>query len=214
MKNGALLFLGLFAALGVSWAGIIIGSSDQFGALAPYYDAATDQTYPNGMAGVAARGQLVYRDLDCASCHTQQVRRLGFGSDQARGWGTRQSVARDYIYQPFPQLGQSRFGPDLTNFSAHSPIAVAPGGIYQLLYAGRGAMPAFAFLFETRRIVGEPSIHALHLGAGLEPPAGYELVPTPRAEALAAYLLSLSSPYDDYPEAMPPPAPKGEEAKK
>jgi len=210
MKNGALLFLGLFAALGVSWAGIVVGSSDQFGALAPYYDAATDQTYPSGMAGVAARGQLVYRDLNCASCHTQAVRRLGFGADEARGWGTRQSVARDYIYQPFPQLGELREGPDLTNFATSSPIAVAPAGVYELLYTGRGDMPGYAFLFERRRISGEASSRALHLSGSLQPPAGYEIVPTRRAEALVSYLLSLSSSFNDYPEAKAPPAPKGE----
>ena len=39
--------------------------------------------------GIAARGQLVYADLGCAQCHTQQVRRPDFGSDQERGWGER-----------------------------------------------------------------------------------------------------------------------------
>jgi cytochrome c oxidase cbb3-type subunit 2 len=210
MKNGAVLFLGLFAALGASWAGIVVGSSAQFGALAPYYDAGSDQAYPNGLAGVAARGQLVYRDLNCASCHTQQVRRLGFGADEARGWGTRQSVARDYIYQPFPQLGESRQGPDLTNFAAHSPIAVNPAGVYELLYLGHGGMPAYAFLFEQHQITGEPSPRALRLGGILQAPAGSEIVPTPRAEELVAYLLSLNSSYDDYPEAKVPVEPKGE----
>jgi cytochrome c oxidase cbb3-type subunit II len=212
MKNGALLFLGLFAALGASWAGIVIGSSDQFGALAPYYDASSDQAYPNGLAGVAARGQLVYRDLNCASCHTQQVRRLGFGADEARGWGTRQSVARDYIFQPFPQLGESRQGPDLANFAANSPSAASPAGVYELLYLGHGGMPAYAFLFEQRQIVGEPSPRALHPGGVLRAPAGYEIVPTPRAEELVAYLLSLNSSYNDYPEAKAPLAPKAEGA--
>ena len=212
MKNGALLFLGLFAALGVSWAGIIIGSSDQFGALAPYYDAGTDQTYPAGLAGVAARGQLVYRDLNCASCHTQEVRRLGFGADEARGWGTRQSVARDYIYQPFPQVGDSRNGPDLTNFASRSPSAT-PAGLYELLYLGHGGMPAYAFLFEERKIAGEASPQALHLATGAAP-AGSEIVPSPRAQALAAYLLSLNTSFNDYPEAKPAPAPAQAEGKK
>jgi cytochrome c oxidase cbb3-type subunit 2 len=212
MKNGALLFLGLFAALGASWAGIVVGSSDQFGALAPYYDAGSDQAYPNGLPGAAARGQLVYRDLNCASCHTQQVRRLGFGADEARGWGTRQSVARDYIFQPFPQLGESRQGPDLANFAATSAIAVSPAGVYELLYLGHGGMPAYAFLFEERKIVGEPSPRALHLGGILHAAAGDEIVPTPRAEELVAYLLSLNSSYNDYPEAKAPLAPKTEGA--
>jgi len=211
MKNGALLFLGLFAALGVSWAGIVLGSSRQFGALAPFYDGGSDQSFPTGMPGAAARGQLVYRDLNCASCHTQQVRRPGYGDDQARGWGARQSVARDYIYQPFVQLGDSRIGPDLANFSARAPSAPDAAIIYSLLYNGRGSMPAYQFLFETQKISGEVSSHALQSSAGIQAPAGYEVVPTERAEALVAYLLSLSSPFD-YPESVPAAPPKDEKA--
>jgi cytochrome c oxidase cbb3-type subunit 2 len=56
-------------------------------------------------------------------------------------------------------------------------------------------MPPHAFLFETRRIVGERSNKALAVPTA----AGYEVVPTPRAEALAAYLLNLKDTYD-YPE--------------
>ncbi len=212
MKNGAILFLGLFAALGASWAGIVVGSSTQFGALAPYYDQVADQSYPNGLAGEAARGQLVYRDLNCASCHTQQVRRAGFGADQARGWGERQSVARDYIYQPFVQLGDSRVGPDLANYAARKPAAPDAAAVYRLLYAGQGGMPAYAFLFEERKIVGQVSAQALPAGAGVTARPGYEILPTPRAQALVAYLLSLTSPYD-YPEAKAAPAPTAEAKK-
>ena len=38
MKNNVLFFAGLFAALGISWAGIVIGSNAQLGSLAPFYD--------------------------------------------------------------------------------------------------------------------------------------------------------------------------------
>jgi cytochrome c oxidase cbb3-type subunit 2 len=205
VKNGALLFLGLFAALGFSWAGIVLGSHRQLGNLAPYYDAGSSQSFPNGFPGVAAQGNLVYRDLNCASCHTQQVRREGFGSDEARGWGTRESVARDYIYQPYPQIGQSRNGPDLANLATRKPKAPDAARLYQLLYAGRGGMPAYAFLFETRKISGQAAEQALVLSGSAAPAAGYEVVPTKRAEALVSYLLSLSTPYD-YPEAKLPAA--------
>ena len=92
MKNNVLFFVGLFAALGISWAGIVIGSNAQPGSLAPFYDDKEGAAFPPWMPGAAARGQLVYRDLGCAACHTQQVRRPGFGSDKERGWGDRQSV--------------------------------------------------------------------------------------------------------------------------
>ncbi len=107
MKNNFVFFLGLFAALGISWAGIVLGSNAQLGSLPPYYDDDDrNEPTPSGCRASPPEGQLVYRDLGCAACHTQQVRRPDFGSDQARGWGDRQSVARDYIYQPCPAAGR------------------------------------------------------------------------------------------------------------
>jgi cytochrome c oxidase cbb3-type subunit II len=211
MKNGPLVFLGLFAALGLAWAGIVLGANAQLSTLAPFYDSGDSLAYPQGMPGIAARGQLVYRSLECASCHTQQVRRAGFGADQARGWGDRQSVARDYIYQPAVQLGQFRIGPDLANLGGRKPSAPDAGDLYQLLYTGQGGMPAYSFLFEDRQILGQVSDLALPLTGRYRPEAGHEIVPTPRAQALVAYLLSLNSAYD-YPEARPAPAPAPEKA--
>jgi cytochrome c oxidase cbb3-type subunit 2 len=204
MKNGFFLFLGLFAAIGLSWAGIVFGSYAQLGALAPYYDDSESQAFPQRPPGIAIRGQWVYRDLNCAACHTQQVRRPDFGSDQARGWGDRQSVARDYIFQPWVQLGQARIGPDLTNLQARKPTAPDEEDLMEMLYAGQGAMPAYRFLFENRAIVGQASEHALALTGALRPPPGREVVPTSRAIALVAYLQSLNTTYD-YPEAKPAP---------
>ncbi len=169
------------------------------------------------MPGEAARGQLVYKDLGCAACHTQQVRRPGFGSDQERGWGDRQSVARDYIYQPFPQIGLRRIGPDLTNLGGRKPSAPDADDVLHLLYAGSSGMPSYRFLFEERQVgIGaQPSSEALKLVGTLEPKAGWEIVPTTRAKALAAYLVSLKTTYD-YPESVPvaPPKPEGGEPAK
>jgi len=189
MKNGPLLFIGIFAALGLSWAGLALGSNAQLGGLAPYYDQLENRAFPERAPGIASRGKLVYQDLGCAACHTQAVRRAGFGSDQDRKWGDRQSYARDYIHQERVQLGLSRVGPDLTNVGARIKSAA---DIYKLLYQGTSAMPAFPFLFEERLAMAEPSPKAVgRVG-------DREIVPTPRAEVLAAYLLSLNSP-SDYP---------------
>ncbi len=211
MKSNAVFFIGLFAALAISWAGIVLGSNAQLGALAPFYDETDATAYPQWMPGAAARGQLVYRDLGCYACHTQQVRRPGFGSDQARGWGDRQSVARDYIYQPAPQLGWSRVGPDLANLEDRKPSAPDAEDLLHLLYAGSDGMPPYRFLFERRHIGtgAQPSPDALKLTGTLEPPAGWEVVPTPRAESLVAYLLSLRTTYT-YPEAVPFSPPKAQ----
>jgi cytochrome c oxidase cbb3-type subunit 2 len=215
MRNGPLFFLGLFVALTVSWAGMVLLSNHQLGALAPYYDESESKTYPDRMPGIAARGQLVYADLGCAACHTQAVRRPDFGSDQARGWGDRQSVARDYIYQAHVQLGASRLGPDLTNLAGRKPSALDSEDLMKLLYIGQGAMPPYKFLFDAHKIVGEPSAKAVKLMGGLAAAPGYEIIPSERAQSLVAYLLSLNNTYD-YPEARPvePAAPEKKEGAK
>ncbi len=197
MKNGLTFFLGLFVALALSFTGIVLGSHAQLGGLAPYYDENEGKAFPERMPGLAARGQLVYQDVGCAACHTQQVRRPDFGSDKARGWGDRQSVARDYVSQASVQLGENRIGPDLANFGSRA-LAVDADRLTKYLYEGHEGMPGFRFLFETRKVVGERSAKALDVPA----PAGSEVVPTHRAEALVAYLQSLNNVYE-YPEARP-----------
>lgn len=214
-KNGFLYFIGLLTAFFVGWGGIALGSHKQLGALAPYYDDGEGTSFPARPQGVAARGQLVYADLGCAACHTQQVRRPDFGSDKDRGWGDRQSVARDYIHQARPQLGSLRVGPDLANLAGRKPSAPDAEDLYKLLYAGSTLHPAYKFLFEDRKIIGQRSDRALRLVGNLAPTDGSEIVPTERAQTLVAYLLSLNTPYE-FPEARPvaPVAPAKEGAKK
>lgn len=52
-------------------------------------------------------------------------------------------------------------------------------------------MPAYRFLYEKRRISGEPSAEALKLTGRDAPPEGWEIVPTYDAKCLVAYLMSL-----------------------
>lgn len=117
------------------------------------------------------------------------------GPDIARGWGPRQSVAADYLYDQPVQLGNLRAGPDLANIGVRAPDAN-----WQLkhLYAPKSVnqdstMPAFRYLFEVRKIGDAPSPDALDLTGEFAPPAGYEVVPTADAKNLAAYLLSLKA---------------------
>ena len=115
------------------------------------------------------------------------------GPDIARGWGRRRTVAQDYLYDDPVQLGVRRIGPDLANEGNFKPDA---GWQYRHLYAPASEtpgsqMPPYRFLFETRKIVREPSPDALKLSGDLAPAAGYEVVPKPEARALVAYLMSL-----------------------
>ena len=209
MKNGPLFFFGLFFVLALSWAGLGLGTQAQLGSLSPHYDDLEGKAFPERANGIASRGQLVYQDLGCAACHTQQVRRPEFGADKERNWGQRQSVARDYVHQTRPLLGNSRIGPDLANFGARS-LAADENEEFLLayLYNGIHGMPAYRFLFDVRKQVGESSPKALQGVA----PTGYELVPTERAETLVAYLMSLKQSYA-FAEARPfEPASKAEGA--
>lgn len=202
MKNGPLLVIGVFSALAVSWGGIVLGTHAQLGSLTPYYDETEESTFPQQLTGIAAQGEQVYVSAGCVACHTQQVRRPDFGSDQARGWGERQSVARDYIFQARPQLGGLRYGPDLANLGARKSDYEE---LMKLLYSGSGTHPSYAFLFQTREIVGQRSVHALNLLGEEAPPAGYEVVPTAKAAALVGYLQGLRQGFE-YPEARPVPS--------
>lgn len=202
MRNGVLFFLGLFGALAFSWAGVVLWPNHQLGRLAPVFDENEGKAFPLRVPGVAAQGEKVYAELGCASCHTQQVRRPGFGADKDRGWGEHQSVARDYVYQAQVHLGDSRIGPDLANAGGRKAPYDAEDFL-KLLYTGAGAMPSYRFLFESRSLAGrQPSDGALSLHGNLAPPVGEEVVPTARARALVAYLLSLKQTYE-YPEARP-----------
>jgi cbb3-type cytochrome oxidase cytochrome c subunit len=115
------------------------------------------------------------------------------GVDIERGWGVRHSVAQDYIYDHPVMLGSQRVGPDLANVGVRWPNA---SWHLMHLYAPKAVvpdsvMPSYKFLFEQRKISGQPSPDALRLTGDYAPPAGYEIVPRAEAKALVAYLLSL-----------------------
>jgi cytochrome c oxidase cbb3-type subunit II len=207
MNRGPYLFLGAFAVLALSWAGAVLANQLGYGAVTPYYDSLEGTAFPRAMPGVAKRGELVYKDLGCAVCHTQQVRRADVASDIARGWGERPSMGRDYIQNKSVQFGSNHIGPDLRNVGARLTDTAA---LYALLYAPAedARMPAYRFLFEQRKIVGERSDDALDLAVA----PGYEVVPTERARSLVAYLTSLHDTYS-YPEVnFVPPSEEAEPA--
>lgn len=141
-----------------------------------------------------------------------EVNVLPTGADIARGWGKRRSVAQDYVYDAVVQPGTRRAGPDLANVGAPSRKPDANWHLLHLyapqLVDKTSTMPPYRFLFERRKIGQVPSPDALKLTGEYAPPAGFEIVPTDKAHALVAYLLSLRSdaPLFETP-VTPPPAP-------
>ena len=124
-----------------------------------------------------------------------EARVVATGADIARGWGMRQSVAADYLYDAPVQLGSLRAGPDLANIGVRAPDL---NWQLQHLYAPRSlvknsTMPAFRYLFTVKKIGTQPAPDALVLPKEFTPAAGLEVVPTVEAKQLAAYLVSLKN---------------------
>src|SRR5688572_18505462 len=125
MNHGPVLFFGLLLSMALGWLGLVFGSFQQLGSQKPAVSDITGQPYPTPAPGQARQGMEVYRANGCASCHTQQIQPKETGTDIARGWGKRRSVARDYIYGEQIQLGRVRIGPDLANVGARKPESFA-----------------------------------------------------------------------------------------
>ncbi len=124
-----------------------------------------------------------------------EIRIVPVGTDIARGWGVRRSVAADFLYDYPVQAGSLRAGPDLANVGARLPDLnwqlvhlYAPAAVVK-----NSAMPPFRFLFELRKLGDAPLPDALQFPKDFPPPAGFEVVPTPEAKQLAAYLLNLKA---------------------
>jgi cytochrome c oxidase cbb3-type subunit 2 len=199
MNHGPLIFLGLLAAVAVSWFGLVVGPHFQFGQqeMVAIEEGGLSRNYPQARSGEAAAGAEVYRANGCQYCHTQMVRAHGEGLDMERGWGSRRTVARDYLRDRPAMLGLVRFGPDLTNIGARETNAHR---MYLKLYDPRivlpgSTMPRFPYLFEERRRKAgtAPDVEALQLPPGFGPGDGFDVVPRPEARALVAYLGSLRS---------------------
>jgi cytochrome c oxidase cbb3-type subunit 2 len=171
MKNLNALLAGIFLAVAMPFGAIVISSQVQLGSLGRAPAEEGGPLFPSREPGQAIQGRAVYVSLGCVSCHTQQVRPAGQGSDLARGYGVRPSVARDYSQQGQVLLGDRRIGPDLANFGARAKDVAA-------VHDAIKHQGEFAFLYA---------------GAKQE-------VASERAVALAAYLQSLRQDYSS-PEA-------------
>jgi len=221
MKNLPLLFCGIFFALAFSFVGLLLSSNIQIGSLTQTTETLVpsdadpevmvmtegDPLYPPMPSGLAQQGKEVYISMGCIYCHSQQTRRAEFGADIDRGWGARQTVARDYITQDRVLLGTMRTGPDLVNLGGRYAGDAGRDWNHIHLYNPQivsegSTMPPFAFLYDVRKIDGSPSEDALTFPPNSEyaPEDGYEVVPTRRAIALVEYLLSLKINYS-LPEA-------------
>lgn len=200
MKPPPRIFSGILAVFALSFVVLAVVPALQLGGLQPFVDEDAGDIYPIDVSGVQAQGRAVYVSQGCVACHTEQVRGASDGADLDRGWGVRRTVARDYIYERPVLLGYMRLGPDLANIGSRKdpddPDKYTPAWHYLHLYnphltSPGSIMPSYKFLFEDRKIAGQPDPDALDLPGDLAPAPGHQIVPTTEARDLVAYLTSL-----------------------
>ena len=153
---------------------------------------------------IVERGRAVYRDLNCSSCHTQQVRgdeHLAMVLDGKRivpvlaadrRYAAEATGAGHYDHESPALLGTQRTGPDLTGVGARLP---GPAWHHWHLYHPPSVSPDsmmehYPHLYVTEEPAdptGYEEVERIQ-GLGLE---GRRLWATPRAVALVEYLLSL-----------------------
>lgn len=190
-KNFCKLLGALGVAFALPWLLLVVlpylGQSDA--APVPY---AEGQEVEGGLAaypdrslqrhGASDYGREIYAAEGCAYCHTQVVRPTYAGADMWRpGWGgreedgfARETQPGDYANESVALLGYQRIGQDLSNVGHR---ITSEEEMHRHLYDPKSVdsdsgMPAYKHLYR-RATVGE----------------GW--VPTPKAEALVDYLLSL-----------------------
>lgn len=138
-----------------------------------------------------------------------QVVLATLGPDIQRGWGKRVTVSQDFLYDYPVQLGSLRVGPDLANYGTRAvPTALALQHLYSPQSTmPKSMMPPYRYLFNKRKLAEGQKPAANALPPSVEP--GYEITPTPEAEALVAYLNSLnaSAPLIEAPVPAPPAKP-------
>lgn len=164
--------------------------------------------------------ETIQRQLEALGAEDVAVR-ISFiptGSDIARGWGGRRSVAADFLYKQPVMLGWQRMGPDLANVGArqmqatwhyqhlYDPQYVSPSG-------SSSVMPPYRYLFELKEKTLKPNPDALRFPASYEGiPEGYDVVPTDEAKALVSYLINTKAVEGIYEAPLPrPPQPAREQ---
>ncbi len=206
------LILGLVFSFGLPWLCLIVIPALTAQKLAPVaYDKerdGLDGVYPG--KGINRQGQLVYAREGCVQCHTQMIRPsfAGMGDGWKKGWGSdqsdvphdavRASTPYDYIGEPVAPLGVQRNGPDLANAGyrfTDKDGKADRNAVHVELYAPRALhewsiMPSYRHLYTYRLKEGKGSSYALKI-PGVPSSSMYEVVPTPEAEDLVDYILSL-----------------------
>jgi len=125
-------FIGLVASFAIPWLVVIAIPYSQMRSLEPVEldeiaDGQTGQYAPQRQ-GVVGAGAEIYAAEGCATCHTQlsrptyagndvfQKSLAGVKNDPERGDTRRESTVWDYAGTDYAWIGETRIGPDLSNY--------------------------------------------------------------------------------------------------
>lgn len=134
-------FLGLAASFALPWLVVVAVPYAKMASLKPveFDEQADGKTgfYQHETDGRVQNGSLVYGAEGCAQCHSQVCRPTyagndvyreglgGFKADPDRGDTRRESNIWDYSREEFAWIGESRMGPDLSNYGRRVEMLVA-----------------------------------------------------------------------------------------
>jgi cytochrome c oxidase cbb3-type subunit 2 len=191
MNRLSYIFIGFLTTFFTAWLGLAVIPS-------VHYQESDGAGKPEMVAPLVVQGQGIYRQNGCVYCHSQQISARNFRSDQARGWGSRRTVASDYRSDRVGLFGTMRTGPDLANIGRRNPSAQWHYlHLYNPQLTSKGStMPPFPFLFQVRATPSTASADGIPLNNGTE------IVPKSEAKALVAYILSLKHDEGNPPEAF------------
>lgn len=198
------IFIGFMLTFLSAWCGLVLLPVWGLGNFEQAPDPATGELVPPQLSDLERRGRDIYIANGCIYCHSQQVHPARARSDLDRGWGTRRTVARDYMNHGIAQMGTMRTGPDLANIGVRNPSSDWHLlHLYNPQITSKGSiMPPYPFFFREQPIPESgPSPDALRLPESLAPADGREVVPGEEALALVAYLQSLKLSAYEVPEA-------------
>lgn len=198
------IFIGSILTFLSAWCGLVLLPVWGLGNFKQVQAPDTGQMIPPELNKLEQHGRDIYIANGCVYCHSQQVHPKRARTDIDRGWGSRRTVAQDYMNHGKAQLGTMRTGPDLANIGLRNPSKD-----WQLLHlynpqttSPGSTMPPFRFLFEEREIGPDgPSPDAIRLPEKFSPAEGTEVIPTDDALALVAYLQSLKLSHYEVPGA-------------
>lgn len=210
--------IGMLASFGLPWLFAIVLPFAEMRALEAPVDEESG-VYEPGRAERITEGSKIYGQEGCAVCHSQVIRPTYAGWDVYRGeWAgllsspknlddtRRGTLPWDYADEAVAHVGESRIGPDLSNFGRRVEFyqkgkkLSAEDWTYLHLYNPRGipnykddqivpaksTCPSKAGLFKE-----VPAYQAGNDALPLNTPEEIVVVPTDRARRLASYLLSL-----------------------